>query len=119
MIRPKLTPPIAYNLAKRLYEASGECDTRLESVIAQNPRLAYAYAMEILKGRFPKGEPRIVQDGGWAYLYAKDVLQGPFPEAEPVIAQDPDYARWYIEDVLKTPEDIARFKEVRRWFAPS
>ena len=89
MSKPKLTPQIAYNLAERLYEVTGERNARLESMIAQ--------------------------DRYYAYSYAVDVLSGPFPEAEPVFAQDSYYARAYVRDVLKTPEDRARFKEVQKW----
>ena len=42
--RPKLTPQIAYKLATRLYEATGECDTRLEGVIAQDAGWAYGFS---------------------------------------------------------------------------
>lgn len=90
MPRPKLTPEIAYNLAKLLYRASGERDTRLESVIAQ----------------------RLL----WAYFYAKFVLTGPFFAGEPVIVQDTINAHLY-KNLLRTPEDHARFEGIRRCHA--
>ena len=114
MARPKLTPEIAYSLAWRLYAATGERDTRLESVIAQNPMWAYLYARDILKGPWPEAESMIAQDATWAYWYAKDILKSPWPEAEEVIAQDATWRCFYARDVLKTPEDHARFKEVQR-----
>ena len=117
MSRPKLTPQIAYNLARRLRAASGECDTRLEGAIVQDPWYAYKYAFYVLKAPWPEGEFAIVQDAETAYFYAHDLLKGPWPEAETVIAQDPQYARWYFDDVLKTPEDKARFKRVQRQVA--
>ncbi len=86
MPRPKLTPEIAYNLADRLYQASGERNARLESVIAQDPRMACWYAISVLKG--------------------------PWPEAESVIVQDKIHARLY-KDLLRTPEVQDHFKEVR------
>ena len=113
--RPKLTPEIAYNLAERLYKASGECNTRLESVIARSSYYAFSYAWHILKGPFPAGEPAIMQHSIDAYLYARDILKCPWPEAEPAIAQDTVYSHWYAREVLKTPEDHTRFKEVQRW----
>ena len=61
MSRPKLTPKIAYNLATALYAASGECDTRLESVIAQDTYYAYIYAADVIKAPFPEGEPAILR----------------------------------------------------------
>lgn len=82
-MKPKLTPQIAYNLAKRLHEASGECDTRLQSVIAQDPQTAY-----------------------W---YAADVLKAPWPEAEGVIREDFFYSTYYdlfLGEGPKTPEKL-------------
>ena len=78
MSRPKLTPQIAWNLAVALYDASGECDTRLESVIAQDPELAYVYTIEILKKEpFPAGESAIARDNTYAYMYAAYVVKTP------------------------------------------
>ncbi len=93
MSRPKLTPQIAFNLAKALYDASGERDERLESVI--------------------------VQDSYQAYRYAYGILKAPWAEAEPVIARDKSWAKIYIRDVLKTRKDKDRFREVQRWVAQS
>ncbi len=140
MSRPKLTLEIAYNLAEALFNASGERDERLESVIAQDTERAYAYALNVLKGPFPEGEPAIARHLHLAYRYARHVIKRPFPEAELAIAQDPELAFWYARyvlksswpeaefviskqpfiayeymDLLKTPEDIARFKEVQQW----
>jgi hypothetical protein len=99
MSHPKLTPQIAFNLAERLYEASGERDERLEGVIAQDAWLAYLYAKDVLKGPFYEGEPVIAQDPQISYDYAKDALKGPFPEGEPAIAQDPQISYEYARDV--------------------
>lgn len=111
MSRPKLTPEIAYNLAMRLFKASGERDERLEAAIAKDPMRAGWYARYVLKGPWPKGEPAIAQDAYYAYGYASNVLEGPFPEAESVIAQDRIHARLY-KNLLRTPEDHTRFKEI-------
>jgi hypothetical protein len=116
LTRPKLTPQIAYNLAKRLHNASGERDERLESVIAQDPYLACLYALDILKGPWPEAEPVIAQNAMWAFYYARDMLKGPFPEAEIIIAPS-SWADRYADVVLKTPEDRARFREVQQWVA--
>ncbi len=53
MSRPKLTPKIAYNLAKRLHEASGEIDQRLEVAITKDLSWALLYATD---RRYPKIE---------------------------------------------------------------
>ncbi len=119
MSRPKLTPQIAYNLARRLYMVSGECDTRLESVIAQEGEWAYLYAKHILRGPWPEAEISLSKDPSWAYWYARDVLKAPFPEAEPAIAQDSGWTKEYLRKMLKTEEDRDRFREVQRWVARS
>jgi hypothetical protein len=119
MSRPKLTPQIAFNLAKALYDASGERDGRLESMIAQDAWEAYLYAKYVLKGQFPEAEPIIAQDARSAFEYAYFVLKAPWPEGEPVIAQDLTYVQLYAKNVLKTPEDCARFRKVQRWVAQS
>ncbi len=65
MPRPKLTPEIAYNLAKLLYRASSERDARLELTLARNPVWAYFYAKFVL-----------AQDSTHARLY-KRLLRTP------------------------------------------
>ncbi len=87
MGRPKLTPRVAYNLAEALYDSSGERDWRLESVIAQDPYLAFLYSTDILQGPFPAGESAIVRDNTYSYMYEK-------------------YR-------LKIPEDRRRFRELK------
>jgi hypothetical protein len=112
MSRPKLTPEIAFNLAVRLYDASGERDERLESVIAQDAQSACWYAERVLKGPWLEAESVIAQDPACAYRYALYVLRSPWPEAEPVIVQDPRRAYWYARYLLETPEDVARFQAI-------
>ena len=111
MARTKLTPQIAHSLAVRLYAASGQCDTRLESAIAQDAVYAYRYAFSVLKSPFPEAEPVIAQNPEWAYRYAMNVLQGPFPEAEAVIAQNGYWAMRYATAVL----GLLTFDEINRW----
>jgi hypothetical protein len=118
MARPKLTPTIAYNLAVRLYKASGERDTRLESVIMQNRDYTYLYS-DILLRPWPEAESIIAREPTWAYEYARYILKGSFPEGEPAIAQRQDYARWYANNLLETDEDYARFRKIERQIAQS
>jgi hypothetical protein len=40
-------------------------------VIATSPYAAYWYARDVIKGRWPEAEPRIMTDPEWAYLYVK------------------------------------------------
>ncbi len=117
MPRPKLTPQIAYNLAEALYNASGERDERLESVIAQDASWACYYAKYVLQSPWPEAAQVIAQDAYWAYEYARAILKTPWPKGEPAIAQIPIYEYLYTENVLKTPEDLARFREIQRCHA--
>lgn len=71
MARPKLTPQAAFNLAEALYDASGERDWRLESVIAQDSKLSFLYATDIVDGPFPAGESAIIRDNTYSYMYEK------------------------------------------------
>ena len=64
------------------------------------PYDAYWYAIRVLKGRFPEGEPAIATDLYYAYLYARNVLKGRFPEGEAAIATDPDWAYHYAREVI-------------------
>ncbi len=110
----RLTLQIAYNLAEALFNASGERDEHLESVIAQDTERAYWYARDVLKGPFPEAEPAIMQHSKFAVWYAQDVLKAPWLEAEPLIARDSIWAAEYSRTVLKTPEDHDRFQDV--WY---
>jgi hypothetical protein len=63
---------------------TGDSDTPyFRKKCAEKPRLAYYYATKTLKGkRFLEGEPAIARDPYVAIEYAKDILRGRFPEAE-------------------------------------
>lgn len=62
---------------------------------------SHMYAVHVIKGRWPEGEPVIAKDPEWAYRYARDVIRGRWPEAEAVIAKDPKYAWRYARDLIK------------------
>lgn len=66
-----------------------------------NPKKAYNYALNVIKGRWPEGEATIAKHPMWAYLYAKNVIGGRWPEVEPTIAKDPGSAVLYAKDVIK------------------
>ena len=65
-----------------------------------DPYDAYRYASQVLKGRWPEGEPVIATDPGLAYQYATDVIGGRFPEAEATIAKWAAWAYQYAKDVI-------------------
>ena len=68
-----------------------------EAAIATSPEYAYYYAKGVLKGRWPEGEATIAKSPHVAHAYAADVLNGRFPEGEEAIAKDPNAAKWYLE----------------------
>ena len=94
-------PRIAWELAHTYQQKQA-----LEHLWAQDPALAYRYALT-LKGPWPEGsegERAIAQKAYWAYVYALRVLGKPWPqgsEAETVIAQDPEWALDYARRVLR------------------
>jgi hypothetical protein len=71
-----------------------------EKTIARDSHYSLIYAKDILKGRFPLGEPAIAKSSHYSYLYAKDVLHGKFPLGEPTIAKSSYYSYLYARDVL-------------------
>ena len=72
-----------------------------EAVIASDPEYAYKYAMYVVKGRWPAVETKFASDPYRAYLYATDIIKGRWPEGEAAIASDPFYAYYYAKNVIK------------------
>jgi hypothetical protein len=64
-------------------------------------RLVYAYAFDVIRGRWPEAESIIVQDPYWSYCYARDVIKGRFSEAESIIVKNPSCACLYAKNILK------------------
>jgi 1,2-phenylacetyl-CoA epoxidase PaaB subunit len=56
-----------------------------DSLFAADPELAFYYARDIIKSRFPEGESIIATNPEYAYRYAHDVIKGRFLEGEVVI----------------------------------
>ena len=63
----------------------GSRNPELESIILQDPKWSYWYALDVVRGRWIKGEPIILQDPKWSYCYALGVIGGRWVEAEGVI----------------------------------
>jgi hypothetical protein len=87
-----------YVLEKRFPEA--------EDVIAKDPHDAFAYARDIIKGRWadigkPEVEQIFLQNIYLAYAYARDIIKGRWVEAEQVVKDDSYYAFIYARDVIK------------------
>ena len=82
-----------------------------------DPDWAYHYARDVIKGRWPEGEPAIATHPGYVYLYAKDVIRGRWPEAEAAIATNPKLAYHYAKDVIggRWPEAEATIAKIPVW----
>jgi len=73
----------------------------IEHIIKKNPKNAYWYAEDIIKGRWPEAEPVIMTRMLWAYRYAEAIIKGRWPEAEPYIMESVEYAYMYAQFVIK------------------
>jgi hypothetical protein len=78
-----------------------------ERALARSPEYAFHYALDVLGGPFPAGEPAIAREAQYAYKYARYVLKEPWPAGEPAIAGDPYYAYRYANHVLGLPAAAA------------
>ena len=97
--KDKLTnPKTAYEYAENVIKGRW---TEGEAVIASNPKYAYYYAKNVIKGRWHEGEAVIASDPKYAYFYAINVIVGRWHEGEAVIASDPKYAYLYVMNVIK------------------
>ena len=89
--------------------AKMKAGTKIPPNALSDAHAAYVYAHDVIKGRFPEGEPAIAQHAHAAYAYARDVLKGRFPEGEPVIAKDAEWAYAYLSqffpDIKVTTRD--------------
>jgi hypothetical protein len=81
-----------------------------EQYIAKNPKYAYLYAKDVIKGPWKPGEAAIAPKPVFAYAYARDVIKGPWKPGEAAIAKSPtiiidggevyNYALDYADHVL-------------------
>jgi len=76
---PWLTYYYAGNIVK------GKIKDEWEDILIQSIYMSYAYAYNVLKGPFPKGEKIFAKNDGYSYSYAKEILKGRFIEGEEVI----------------------------------
>jgi hypothetical protein len=73
-----------------------------EDTISRTPtHLAFLYACEIIKDRWPSAEGIIIASPHTSYFYAEYVIKGRWPEAESVIATTAISAYWYADRVIK------------------
>jgi lambda repressor-like predicted transcriptional regulator len=91
-------PYLTYRYAKDIVK--GKIKEEWEDIIAQNSNVSRDYAIEVLKGPFPKGEDAIAQDPYSAYQYARYALHKPFPKGEDAIANSAALSLYYAKYVL-------------------
>jgi hypothetical protein len=70
----------------------------------------YSYAMEVVKGRWEKGEDKILNSSKFCYLYSLNVIKGRWEDAEDKIANNYFSSLAYAKNVLK-----GRFPGGERW----
>lgn len=74
-----------------------------EEEIAQDGKISFLYAKNILKGRFEAGERMIARYSKISFLYARDIIKGKFPMGEYAIAENSLYSFLYARDIIKAP----------------
>lgn len=68
--------------------------------IASDTQLAYTYAVERVRGRWPRGEAAILLDPYYSLKYAERIIQGRWPEAEVIISKDSMMSLHYAQYVI-------------------
>jgi hypothetical protein len=89
-----------------------------EPIIATAPQWAYSYAISVIKERFELGEATIATVSVCAYWYALYVINGRFELGESIISTDGYFAYEYAKDFLilgiKIKIDIVFFEQCFR-----
>lgn len=73
----------------------------LEEEILEDNRIAYYYALNTVRDRWPAGEKTISTNASYAYWYVAHVVNGRWPEGEAIIATSARHAYWYAKNILK------------------
>jgi hypothetical protein len=101
-----------------------ERDPQVEQKIlrSENPKWAYLYDHDVIKGRWPEAEPFIMQDPEWAYYYACFIINGRWREAEPYILKNPEWAYYYARHAIngrwrEAEPFIMKDPEWAKWYA--
>jgi hypothetical protein len=97
-------PYLAYYYAKEIIKGRWP---EGEKTIASSPNDAWIYAMDVVKGRWPEAEPGISKEPHAAYNYARYVIKGRWPEGEKAIATDPEYAERYKNFLSSMKKDVS------------
>lgn len=100
------------NLASRF---PGEHRAEVEKNIALSAHDSYAYATQVLGGRFKLGEPTIAKEPGLAISYATQILHGRFEEAESYLLQsnNPHLVVSYLQSAARSKDYASLENEFR------
>ena len=74
-----------------------------EPLIAKSRNASYQYANYVLRDRFPAGEKTISRSSTESLKYAKNIIKGRFPEGEDTISMESESAYEYARDIIKGP----------------
>ena len=74
----------------------------------------FPYALNILKGRFEKGEIAISKNTHYSYRYALKVLHGRFEKGENAISKDADYSKFYRENIYDAEKELEKELEKKQ-----
>ena len=75
-----------------------------EQEALKSARDSYLYALNVLEGRFEKGEDIISKDAYYSYYYALKVLKGRFEKGEDVI--DAYCSKLYKENIYNIEKEL-------------
>ena len=86
-----------------------------EQEALKSAKSSYLYALNILKGRFEKGEDVISKDAYYSYCYARDVLKGRFEKGEDVISKSDEYSKLYKKNIYDAEKKLKKeIKEIEK-----
>jgi len=92
-----MTPYQAYEKAYN----SGKRIPKLEPTISKDAFSSFYYALNVIKGKWEKGEETISKDAHWSYCYARHIIKGKWELGEPAISKDAYLSYHYALDVIK------------------
>jgi len=91
---------VAYSTYLYLKYNPDQWSLHYENIISREAEASYFYALELIKGRWEKGEKSICKDLSFSYLYAINVLKGPFSLAHNKLLRS-HYNNKYIKFLIK------------------
>ena len=93
-----MTPDLAYEYAVNIIKNRWP---EVEEIIRKDPEYACLYAINVIKDRWPEAEETIKKNPVWACLYATHAIKDRWPEAEETIKKNPEWWDWYQKFLTK------------------